>query len=394
MISTDFASNEMLKDALLSFSLMFTPWDWNSKDLSKDLEAEISKLLRLKKENIFFFLTGRSALLNVFKALGLKENEGVLVQTFTCEAVVLPILHLKLIPQYVDIEKDTFSMDLNSLKKRITKNSRVLVLQSTFGLRPKYKDAILRIAKQHKLIVVEDLAHGFSKENLVENTIKIVSFGRSKSFSSVWGGAMICKDKNIVNAIQILNNELKDPSYIFILQALFYKQFSVLIKSTYDILLGKFLHKLIGQKILSKEITNIEKKMRFDEALNKKYPAVFAKLLWLQLKDQDAIRMQREKITILYSKYFKNDYKGSLIRYPVLVKNPTKLLSILASKNIFLGNWYNDVIAPKNLNLLKLLYKKGACPNAEDITRHIINLPTLISENKAKYILKLIHDNS
>lgn len=394
MISTDFASNEMFKDAFLSFSLLFTPWNWNNLDQSRDLELEISKLLKLKKDNIFYFLTGRSALLNVLKALDLSENDGVLVQTFTCEAVILPILNLKLIPQYVDIEKETFSMDTGSLIKRIRKNSRVLILQSSFGLTPKYKKEILKLAKLHKLIVIEDLAHGFTNENIKEDTIKLLSFGRSKSFSSVWGGAIICKDKRIAKRIQILNNELKNPSFIFILQALIYKPLGVLIKSTYDIYLGKILHKIIGQKILSKEITTLEKRMQFDESLNKKYPAVFAKLLWLQLKDQVLIRKQREKITNIYSQNFKLNYQGALIRYPVLVKNSSQILRKLASKNIFLGNWYNDVIAPKNLNLLKLLYIKGTCPNTEEVNRQIINLPTLISEKQAKYILKLIHDNS
>ncbi len=394
MISTDFAANEMFKDAFLAFSLLFTPWNWNNKDVSRDIEGEINKILKLKKENIYYFLTGRSALLNALKALDLNDGDGVLVQTFTCEAVILPILHLNLIPQYVDIEKQTFSIDLKSLEKRIRKNSRVLILQSSFGIEPKYKKDIFKLAKQHKLIVIEDLAHGFTKENLQEDSIKILSFGRSKSFSSVWGGAIICKDKKIANRIQMLNNDLKNPSFIFTLQALIYKPLSVLIKSTYDIYLGKLIHKVIGQQILSKEITNKEKRMQFDEVLNKKYPAVLAKLLWLQLQDQDVIRKQREKITNIYSKNLNLNYKGSLIRYPVLVKNPNKILAHLASKNIFLGNWYNDVIAPKNLNLLKLLYTKGTCPNTEEVNKQIINLPTLISEKKAQYILKLIHDNS
>jgi len=394
MISTDFASNEMFKDALLSFSLLFTPWTWNNLSDSKALEGEICKLLGVKNEEISFFLTGRSAILNALKTLDLEENAGVLVQTFTCEAVILPILHLKLVPQYVDIEKETFSMDVESLKKRIRKNSRVLILQSSFGLKPKYKKEILKLAKKYNLIVIEDLAHGFTKENLQEDTIKILSFGRSKSFSSVWGGAIVCKDKKIAKSIQILNKELKNPSHIFILQALIYKPISVLIKATYDFYLGKLLHKAIGQRVLSKEITNLEKKLKFDETLNKRYPAVLAKLLWLQLKDQEIIRNQREKITKIYSDYLKLPYKGSLIRYPVLVKNSSKILTNLASKNIFLGNWYNDVIAPKNLNLLKLLYTKGACPNTEEVNKQIINLPTLISEKKAKNILKLIHDNS
>jgi hypothetical protein len=140
MISVAFAPNEIFKDAFFSFSLLFTPWDWRSKDLANDLYIEIAKLLKLKTENITYFSSGRSAILNVLKALDLKEEEGVLVQTFTCEAVVLPILALKLIPQYVDIEKQTYSMDIQSLKKRIRKNSKVIILQHSFAMEPKYRN--------------------------------------------------------------------------------------------------------------------------------------------------------------------------------------------------------------------------------------------------------------
>lgn len=389
MISVSFAPNETLKDGILGFSLLFTPWNWRNKELSADLELEISKLLEVKRENISFFLTGRSAILNVLKALNLKEGDRVLVQTFTCEAVILPILALKLVPIYVDIEKETFSMDLDSFKKRLNKNVKAVVLQHSFAIEPKYRKEIIELASKSGVFVIEDLAHGFTKEILREDSIKILSFGRSKSFSSVWGGAVVCNDRNLSSKVENLSNELKNPSFMFIFQALIHKPISVIIKSTYDLLIGKIIHKLLSN-YLTKEITPIEKQIKFDQSLNVKYSAAFAKMLWLQLADYEIIQNQRKKITDFYSKELSLNYKGALLRYPVLVENPPLLLKKFASKNIFLGNWYNDVIAPENLNLPRLAYREGSCPNAEEITKKIVNLPTLISLAQAQTIVTLL----
>ncbi len=52
------------------------------------------------------------------QALGVSQNDEVLVQAMTCNAVVTPILCIGAKPVYVDISKSTFNIDVKDLKKK------------------------------------------------------------------------------------------------------------------------------------------------------------------------------------------------------------------------------------------------------------------------------------
>lgn len=390
MISVAFAPNETWKDAFLGISLLFKPWSWKGNKFHEKAKSKISAILEISKDDIYFFLTGRSAILNLLKAFALPDQSEILVQAFTCEAVILPILKLNLIPIFVDIEKDTFSMDIEDLKKKLSEKTKVLILQHTFAITPKSRKQILDLASKKGIIVIEDMAHGFLKENFKDNTFKIISFGRSKSFSSVWGGAVICSDKKIAVNLTRIQSGLLYPSSFFILNALIYKPVSVFIKLTFDYVIGKVIHKVL-LPFLSREVTFKEKQIQFDEKLNGLYPDALAKMLIVQLENYKKVQDMRQKITKYYSLKLTLQFEGPLIRYPILVKDRDGVLDKLSSNNIYLGSWYNVVIAPENLNLAKLGYKNGSCPNAEYLTKQILNLPTDVSEQEAQKILNLIN---
>ncbi|MBI4226084.1 DegT/DnrJ/EryC1/StrS aminotransferase family protein, partial [Candidatus Roizmanbacteria bacterium] len=191
MISTDFAPNESWDDAWLSLKLLIQPWRWKYGQETEIVKEKIKKLLNVTsyKLHVTCFLSGRSALYYLLKSLNLPKNSKVIVQAFTCEAVVLPIIANKLKPVYIDIENETYSMDLNSLTRKLvnskTDSVKVLILQHTFGLTPKFRKEIITLAQKNKLIVIEDLAHGFSPSIFrTDNRLPItdhyflLSFGR------------------------------------------------------------------------------------------------------------------------------------------------------------------------------------------------------------------------
>jgi len=168
MISTDFAPNEEWDDAWISLRLLFQPWRWIGKTEIDRVKKEIVKLLPEGKgmKNAFLYLTGRSALFNLLNSLNLPKNSEVLVQAFTCEAVILPIIEAGLKPVYIDIETDTFSMDPIGLKNKITDNTRALILQHSFGMVPLQREKLLSIVKKHNFVLIEDIAHGNSLKTL------------------------------------------------------------------------------------------------------------------------------------------------------------------------------------------------------------------------------------
>lgn len=408
MISTDFAPNESWDDAWISFKLIFQPWKWKRGRSESIIKKKILDLVFPgdyhiddgRTTMVDLFLSGRAALFNLLHSYKLPKNSEILVQAFTCEAVVLPILANSLTPIYIDIETESFSMNFQQLANQLTSNSRVLILQHTFGLTPKHRKEILEFAKNKGLIVIEDLAHGFNphilkSNNLIANSYYLLSFGRSKALSSVFGAAIISSNSKQANQ---LTSNLSYPSYWFIFKCLLYKPLVMLIKSTYDIKIGLTLHKLFKSiNLFVLEISQLEKGGKFDQLLNKRLPNGLAILLENQLKRYPIVQQTRSKITNLYNRHLKKtiNYKlqtmnSSLIRYPLLVENRNLILQKARRQNIFFGTWYDQVVAPKGLSLDRVEYKQGSCPVAEGICKKIMNLPTNISLESAKRIVDIL----
>ncbi len=405
MISTDFAPNESWYDAWISLKLLLQSWRWRNGPELNEIKKRILYLLRISnfEFRIYTFLTGRSALFHLLKALDLPKNSEVLIQAFTCEAVVLPILANDAKPVYVDIETKSYSMDPIDLQKKITINSKVLILQHTFGLTPDRKREIVSLVKKHKLVLIEDIAHGTTISNFkfqISNSFLLMSFGRSKAVSSVFGGAIVTSDRRINAKLHNYLQKILVPSFGFMIRLLFYKPLAVFIKTTYDFLIGKYIHYIVTKlQILTPEISQKEKNGQYDVILDKAYPNGLAILLDHQLKKYEQVQNNRALICDFYQNSLQKQWKleiGNwklpLIRFPLLMNNRDQFIKSAAKQNIYLGTWYDQVVAPKSVNLSKMKYKQGSCPVAEDACNKIINLPTLISQNDAQKIVTMLSD--
>lgn len=396
MISAEFAPNEHIKDAVLSFRILLQPWKWRKGTALTKAKRRLKTVFFPSNPDIFFYLTGRSGLYYVLKSLKAPKNAEVLVQAFTCEAVILPIIANKLKPVYIDINTADFSMNLVDLEKKYTTNARVLILQHTFGITPRDRTKILAFAREHKLFVIEDVAHGFDTK-LFEKKFKttlLMSFGRSKSFSSVFGGAIVTPDIHVSKYLTSIEKLLPYPSIGFIVKLLLYKALSVLIKSTYPILIGRLLHIIANNlHILIPEITKKEKEGSFDMYLSKAYPNSAAILLLSQLHTFNDVSEKRKENCARYYENLGGDKtwgKSDLIRYPFFSDDIDATIKKLKKRNIFLGRWYSQVVAPPEVSLKRMKYTKGSCPEAEKITKSILNLPTNISPKHAQKIIKIL----
>jgi dTDP-4-amino-4,6-dideoxygalactose transaminase len=114
-----------------------------------------------------------------------------------------------------------------------------------------------------------------------------------------------------------------------------------------------------------------------------------------QLEKLDRLTKHREKIVLEYSKLLDQDLKGSLIRYPLVVDNPAIVKNKLQKIGVISGNWYNYPVIPKGLDLKKIKYHIGRCPNTEYIMEHMINLPTGINVKKdsVREIVNIVGDH-
>jgi dTDP-4-amino-4,6-dideoxygalactose transaminase len=413
-IFTSLSPNTQRDDIFLSLKVIFQGWKW--KKGKSVLETENWFRSYLKTGNVFSFNSGRSALLAILNSLGLKEGDEVLLQGFTCNASVNPILKLKAKPIFVDID-DALNIDPDDLVKKITSNSKVIIVQHTFGW-PAQMEEILKIAKDNNLFVIEDCAHSLGakyKEQLC-GTLADASFfslGRDKVVSSVFGGLAVVKDALLAQKIKIFQEQIEYPSCLWIFQQLlhpFLTNYVVMPAYQLNAFFGRlvlgFLHLF---SILSKAVYKKEKRGEFVEEFPKKFPNALAILALNQLKKLEESNQHRKDIADFYQKELSNSdfvlpfnkeriaISPIFMRYPVLATKDTDyILKQGRKRNIFLDDgWRKSPIVPIFTLLGKMNYRLGSCPKAEIIAQRIINLPTHIniSQKEAQRIIDLINGN-
>lgn len=106
---------------------------------------------------------GTDALQIAMMGLGLKPGDEVITADFTFAATVEVIALLQLTPVLVDVEKDTFNIDIEAIKKAITPKTKAIVPIHLYG-RPANMEAIMQIANEYNLFVIEDNAQGIGSD--------------------------------------------------------------------------------------------------------------------------------------------------------------------------------------------------------------------------------------
>jgi len=419
-ISISLSPNVEKDDIDLALKLIFNPSIWKNGKGIEGLEEEFKKYSGAKYA--ISFNSGRSALFSVLRNLGLKEDDEILLQAFTCNAVVNPILWANLTPVFVDCNDKNFNIDFEDLEKKITPKSRILIVQHTFGL-PADMNKILEICQKNNLILIEDCAHSLGaeyspshqnlgsggKEKKVGTFGKIAffSFSRDKVISSIYGGMVITNDDALAKKLKDFQEKIGHPSSFWIFQQLLHPiLLNFLILPTYSFFrFGKTLLNLFQWlHILSKAVTFGEKRGKQPEYFPKKLPNALAVLALNQFKKLEKFNLHREKLADFYHENLKNsDFELPLksaeksqvfLRFTLKHLEAHQIIKKAWSKNILIGDWYNKVIAPHDTKLDKMRYKIGSCPKAEKLAQETFNLPTHIniSLKEAKKIVDFLEN--
>ena len=134
-------------------------------------------------------------------ALGLKEGDEVIVPTFTYVASANPILMVGAKPVFVDSLRDGWQMDPEDVKRKITSKTKAIVVVHLYG-HPCDMDAIMSIAKEHNLFVIEDCAEAIGSEYKGKKVgsfgdISCFSFFGNKTITTGEGGMVMTNDADL-----------------------------------------------------------------------------------------------------------------------------------------------------------------------------------------------------
>jgi len=158
----------------------------------------------------------RVGLYYVLKALNLPPGSEVLMTPITIADMVNVIQLLGLKPVFLDIEEETFNIDLSELDKKITDNSRVLFVTHLFGITPDM-EKIVHSARKYNLILIEDFSQslGCRYKGKCLGTFGyagIYSLSWIKTLSTFYGGMVITEDEKLIYKIKEFITPLSFPS--------------------------------------------------------------------------------------------------------------------------------------------------------------------------------------
>lgn len=159
---------------------------------------------------------GTDALQIAMMGLGLKPGDEVITADFTFAATVEVIALLQLTPVLVDVNEDDFNINIEAIKKAITPKTKAIVPVHLFG-QCANMDAIMDIAKEHNLYVIEDNAQAIGATYTFKNGTKAkagtighvasTSFFPSKNLGCYGdGGAIFTNDDALAHTIRGIVN--------------------------------------------------------------------------------------------------------------------------------------------------------------------------------------------
>lgn len=247
----------------------------------KEFQSDLETYLNIK--HVIPCANGTDALQIAMMALDLKQGDEVITANFTYVATAEVIGLLGLSPVLVDVNQDTFNIDIESIERNITSKTKAIVPVHLFG-QCADMERIMAIAKKHNLYVIEDTAQAIGADysfsdgrNFKAGTIGNIgctSFFPSKNLGCFGdGGAIFTNNDELAKKIRMIAHHGQSVQYV---------------------------HEVLG--------------------VNSRLDSIQAAILKIKLKHLDEYALSRNKVAEFYDKAFSNHSK---IKIPSRSKNST-----------------------------------------------------------------------
>lgn len=189
----------------------------------KKFQHNLEKYLNVK--NVIPCANGTDALQIALMSLDLSPGDEVIIPDFTFVATVEVVALLSLKPVLVDVDYDTFNININQIEQSITKKTKAIIPVHLFG-QCANMEKILDIAKAHNLYVIEDAAQSLGAEYIFKNgtrkkagtigDIGCTSFFPSKNLGAYGdGGAIFTNNDELASKIKAIANHGQRKRYFY-----------------------------------------------------------------------------------------------------------------------------------------------------------------------------------
>ena len=166
---------------------------------------------------------GTDALQIALMALGLQPGDEVITPSYTYIATVEVVALLRLKPVFVDVDADTFTMNINSVKAAITPKTKAIIPVHLYG-QCVNMEPLMALAKEHNIPLVEDTAQAIGSTYTFSDGKKVkagamgiigcTSFFPSKNLGGYGdGGAIFTNDDTLAEHLKMIANHGQKVRY-------------------------------------------------------------------------------------------------------------------------------------------------------------------------------------
>jgi len=281
---------------------------------------------------------------------------------------------------------------VNLIEQKITKRTKAIIIQNTFGLSTNVED-IIAIAKTYQLITIDDCTHGFGGRygNHPNGSFTDAAFFSSqwnKPFSTGLGGYLMINNPKLVTPVTELYRTYQSPTWIEsfkLLVLIKVKQWAISDRTYWFFLtLYRWLsnRNLIIGSSQGEELCTLKKPQGYEK-----------KMGWAQinagiqsLKEIHGILSKRKKTAMVYGRWLKSNNKThvddryhhnhSWLKYPIRVKNRAHFFKLAQESNITLGDWFVSPLHPIKDDWHRWMFTADDCPNARNAAKELVSLET------------------
>ena len=298
---------------------------------------------------------------------GIGPGDDIIVTPMTFAASVNVIEHVGARPIFVDIEEDTYNIDVSKILDSITSKTKAII-PVHFGGLPCDLDPLYKISKENNLLIIEDAAHAVGAEYKKRKIGAIgnptcFSFYPTKNIVAIEGGMICLKDDEIAEKMRIYaHHGLSKHAW---------QRFSKEGSKTYKVLYPGYKYNLPDINAA----VGIHQLKRIEEITEKR--TEYAKIYLDEFENLDLIELPPDKV----------DRRNVWHLFPILIKTDKlkisrlRFIDVLAKEGVGSGIHY-EAIHEQPFYKKKYQIKKGILKEAEYVSERTISIPLQVSMNE------------